>query len=414
MKRFPASRRLPGMFLSGAFLPGALLFAGALLSPQPARSAAPLAIPFTADRWRPVDTQVNHPLQAPLRFLQQEAFPGGLLRLDSGSALLSGLSFDTGTIEFDIKPLPGDGLPGIRFRQRDRDTAEDFYIRPSADCPASQDCLQYTPVTHGRMLWDLFVQDQAPAPIRPTDWNHVRLVVSRHRMEAFINQAAVPSLVVGALQGDAASGGIELEGPAVFANLLVAPHATAGLPAGPAPDPAAADRHLLRHWLVSTPATMSAGTDPIPPAAMPGGPGGSWTAIEAERGGLVDISRFAPPPRELPAPATVWLATSLVSARAQTRHVSIGWLREAWVFDNGRQVFAGRNLYNSATERKAPDGRLSLRNGGFDLKLRAGRNDVLVALGNNSPPAGSGLYGWGLEMRLDDGRGVRGLDGPPP
>ena len=57
---------------------------------------------------------------------------------------------------------------------------------------------------------------------------------------------------------------------------------------------------------------------------------------------------------------------------------------------------------------------MSLRNGGFDLKLRAGRNDVLVALSSNSPPAGSGLYGWGLEMRLDDDRGVRGLDAPPP
>ncbi len=90
------------------------------------------------------------------------------MRLDSGSALLSGLSSDTGTIQFDIKPLSGDGLTGIRFRQRDPDTAEDFCIRPSAGWAASPNCLQYAPVTHGRMLWDVFVQDQSPAPIRPT------------------------------------------------------------------------------------------------------------------------------------------------------------------------------------------------------------------------------------------------------
>ncbi len=401
MTSFRNARRICGTLLLGAMAP---------LSPQPARCAAPVEIPLTADRWQPVDIQVNSPLKAHLQFLQQEAFPGGLLRLDSGSALLSGVSFDTGTVEFDIKPLPGDGLPGIRFRQRDPDTAEDFYIRPSADCPASQDCLQYAPVTHGRMLWDLFVQDQRPAPIRPTEWNHVRMVVSRHRMEAFINNLSSPSLVVDALQGDASSGGLELEGPAVFANLSVTPGLTGNLPAQPAPDPAAADGRYLRDWRVSTPATVPANAEPDL-STMPGASGG-WTAIVAERDGLVDISRIAPPPRRLPAPALVWLSTSVVSERAQHRHVAIGWARQVWVFVNGRRVFADRNLYNTPAARKTPDGRLSLRNGGFDLPLQAGRNTVAVALSSNFP-AGSGLYGWGLEMRLDDLRGLR-LAGPPP
>ncbi len=97
---------------SGLILLGAM----ALLPPQPARGALPIPIPLTADRWQPVDMEVNHPLKAHLQFLHQEAFPNGLLRLDSGSARLQGFSFDTGTVEFDIKPLPGDGLPGIRFR----------------------------------------------------------------------------------------------------------------------------------------------------------------------------------------------------------------------------------------------------------------------------------------------------------
>ncbi len=258
------------------------------------------------------------------------------------------------------------------------------------------------------MLWNLFVQDQSPAPIRPADWNHVRLVVSRHRMEAFVNELSTPSLVVDALGGDAASGGIELEGPAVIANLLVAPGRNDGLAAAPAPDPTAADGRYLRDWRVSTPATVPANVDPVA-SAMPGEADG-WTGIAAERGGLVDISRLASPPRRLPAPALVWLTTSLVSARAQTKHVAIGWAREVWVFVNGREVFADRNLYNTPAARKTPDGPLSLRNGGFDLPLQAGRNAIAVALSSNFP-AGSGLYGWGLEMRLDDHRGVR-LPGP--
>ena len=334
-----------------------LLGRNVLLSWQPAQSATPLDVPLTAAHWRPVDIQVNSPLKARLQFLHQEAFPNGLLRLDSGSALLSDVSFATGTVEFDIKPLPGDGLPGIRFHQRDGGTAEDFYLRPSTDCPASQDCLQYAPVTHGRMLWDLFVQDQKPAPIRPTEWNHVRMVVSRHRMEAFINGLASPSLTVDSLEGDASRGGIELEGPAVFANLIIKPGVTDGLPSKPVPDPIDRDPRFLRNWRVSTPATLPADTPPSV-ATMPG------------------------------------LAAGCTKLTA-----------EVWVFVNGQAVFADENLYNNVSARKTPDGRLSLQNGEFELPLHAGRNDLAIALSSNFP-AGSGLYGWGLEMRLDDLHGV--------
>ena len=40
-----------------------------------------------------------------------------------------------------------------------------------------------------------------------------------------------------------------------------------------------------------------------------------------------------------------WIKTTIESDKAQTIHTSFGWVREAWVFVNGKQVFADKNLY---------------------------------------------------------------------
>jgi hypothetical protein len=67
---------------------------------------------------------------------------------------------------------------------------------------------------------------------------------------------------------------------------------------------------------------------------------------------------------------------------------------------NGERVFADKNLFMPASARKPPDGRLSLENGSFVLPLKAGDNEIAVALANN-------FYGWGLILRLDDLEGIQ-------
>ena len=66
---------------------------------------------------------------------------------------------------------------------------------------------------------------------------------------------------------------------------------------------------------------------------------------------------------------------------------------------NGQPVFDSKNLYMPKEARKAPDGRCSLENGSLQLPLKAGKNEVAVALADN-------FYGWALMMRLDDSKGV--------
>ena len=341
-----------------------------------------------------------------VKFIRMEGFPQGILAIKKGAAVLKGHGFDNGTIEFDARFDPQDmDLPTIRFHRRDADNAEEFYLRPDSDCPAANDCVQYTPVFKGRMTWDMYPEYQAAAPISLTTWNHVRLVIDKRRMNVFINGQNKPALSVARLQGEADEGGIEFKGPASFANLTLSDN-TEDKSTTADDGPSREDPRFVRLWLVTEPLATAhdfpAGLDTIPRAA------GSFTPMTADESGLVNLNRRFGPPTGASS-AAVWLKAVVRSTRAQNKHVAFGWLRQATVFLNGRQVFKDDNFYYPATARRDPDGRLSLENGGFDLALRAGDNEIDVVIGNSFPQSKS-HYGWGFKMRFDDLDGIA-LDG---
>jgi len=362
-----------------------------------ASTVTPLPIPLIADNWQASSNAT---------FIAREAFPQGILQVTSeseqGFVALKDKHFDNGTIEFDIKPV-GEEMPGIRFHQKDGDTADMLYIRVSPDCPASQDCLQYVPIIKGRVLWDVYPQYQASAPFRENEWNHIRLVISGRRMNVYVNGRTEPSLRVAHLEGDASTGTIAFEGTAYYANLMLAPGVTDGLDPKAPGDPAASDRRYLVRWQRTDPVSMDA-TDHLSLSNMPSS-GSRWSPITADYGGLINLSRFyAPIPKQAPA-QVIWLRTMVQSDREQVRHVAVGWLREIWLYANGKPVFSGKNLYNVKGGRKAPDGRLSLENDGFDLPLHKGANDIVVAIDGNTPDM-RGRYGWGFIMRMDQAEGI--------
>src|SRR5262245_299849 len=244
-----------------------------------AEAAEPITIPMTADRWQ---TKEN------AEFLRQLGFFHGLMRLNSGTAVLKGVTFSDGTIEFDVNTI-GRGAPGIAFRQQDEGNFELLYLRPDPACPAFRACMQYAPQTHGVLLWDLFPQYQTRAPLRENGWNHIRMVVSGRRMNVFVNDAPSPTLEVGRLEGDAVQGGLRLQGPGTFANMVITPDAVDGLSPEPVRDPLDGDSGLVRHWRLSTFSALPNGKDPkyseMPVASQ------EWKTIDTERRGLVNVSR---------------------------------------------------------------------------------------------------------------------------
>jgi hypothetical protein len=367
-------------------------FAFGLLSLSAAGRAgtesAPIAIPMTADHWQ---TKEN------AEFLRQLGFFHGLMRLNSGDAVLKDVTFSDGTIEFDVNTI-GRGAPGIAFRQRDRDNFELLYLRPDPACPAFRACIQYAPQTHGVLLWDLFPQYETRAPLRENGWNHIKMIVSGRRMNVFVNDAPSPTLEVGRLEGDAIAGGVRLQGPGTFANMVITPGAVDGLSPEPARDRTEGDRGLVRNWLLSTFSALPNGKDPaydeMPRASQ------AWKAISAERNGLINLSREYGLPLHEPDRAVAWLKTTITSERKQTKKADIGWTRDVWVFANGKLVYADKNLFDVEAARKFPDGRCSLENGAFTLPLEAGDNELAVAIANN-------FFGWGLMLRVADPGGIQ-------
>ncbi len=353
-----------------------------------AQGAEPITVAMAADFWQ---TKEN------AEFLRQLGFYHGLMRLNSGNAVLKGITFSDGTIEFDVNTI-GRGAPGIAFRQQDEGNFELLYLRPDPNCPAFQACMQYAPQTHGVLLWDLFPQYQTRAPLRENGWNHIKMVVSGRRMNVFVNDAASPTLEVGRLEGDSMKGGLRLQGPATFANMVITPDAVDGLSPEPARDPMEGDRSLVRNWHLSMFSALPNGKDPMY-NEMPGA-SAEWKAISTERKGLINLSREYGRPLPEPKKAVAWLKTTITSDRKQTKKVDIGWTRELWVFVNGKLVYADKNLFEQEGARKAPDARCSLENGAFMLPLEAGDNEVAVAIANN-------FFGWGLMLRLADPEGVR-------
>ena len=359
-----------------------------ILSALPiARGTEPITIDMTAVRWQ---TKEN------AEFLRQQGFYHGLMRLNSGNAVLKDLTFGDGTIEFDVNTI-GRGAPGIAFHQQDESNFELLYLRPDPACPAFRACVQYAPQTHGVLLWDLFPQYQARAPLRENGWNHIKMVVSGRRMNVFVNDAASPTLEVGRLEGDAMKGGLRLQGPGTFANLVIHPDAVDGLSPEPARDPLDGDRGLVMNWRMSKFSTLTKGKEPMY-SEMPGA-SQEWKTITTERSGLVNLSREYGLPVSEPNRAIAWLKTTMTSDTKQAKKADIGWTRELWVFVNGKLAYADKNLYDQEGARKSPDGRCSLENGAFTLPLEAGDNEVAVAIANN-------FYGWGLMLRLADPEGV--------
>lgn len=349
------------------------------------------AIEMVAARWE---------ANGELTFATPDGYPRGVMTVKGPGAILKDTLFTNGTIEYDINEDGDDEeTSGVWFHQRDKATAEYVYLRPSPDCPGSVECIQYGPVVRDHVQWDVYPEYQASAPVHLHGWNHVKLVVSGARMNVFINREATPSLRVGQLESDARGGQVQLRGNASYANVVVTPDAVEGLAPEPSVDATAADARYVRHWRLSPASTIAVGKE-VTLAEMPAA--APWESIAAERKGFVNLSRAYGTPRG--DPDLIWLTTTITSERAQTKQVALGFARQVWIFVNGAPIYVGKNFYYPASARTTPMARMTLDNGTFALPLKAGKNEIVMAISNDLHSRGH--YGWGFEMRLDDIDGV--------
>ncbi len=380
-----------------------LLASSVLASAEPP-SNGKVSYAMSADAWTmepPIPSMGGEAASA--KFARYEGMPTGTMTLNDGVAASKTARFSTGVIDFDLKPLGYDDA-GVVFHREGSAEGEFVYLRANPDCPAANDCIQYAPITHTMMGWNIYSNYQGPAPISSTGWNHVHIEVIGDGMRVYVNHAAEPSLVVPRLRGLRHEGGLAFKGPAIYANLVVDPHAPAGLSAVPA---ASVQAGTLTAWRASPPSAYDRSGTVL---AKDAPAGDTWRPIEVEPTGLVNLGRAFGLARA-PSPSLAWLKTEVAAAAPMRRTLQVGFAEEAWVFLNGQLVYSGRNEYFPPETRLSPDGRLEPDNASILLDLRQGRNEIILAVGNDwrshKGPFEPSHYGWAAEARFDQ---IEGLD----
>lgn len=353
-------------------------------APPPAPVADVIAL--NADHWDFKPGSVE--------FTDHKSVPAMKIRSNSARVVLKDKNFKEGTIDFDMDPLDP-AFFTFYFRRKDDKNAECFYFRTArAGFPKAIDGIQYAPVIDGVNLWDMLYHYQAGADFKAGQWNHVRLVISGKQMKAYVNNMEKPALEIPLLETGISEGGIAFEGFGVITNLTIKPGQTGGLSPEAGIDPSHHDPRYLRNWQVNaairTLPKIDFSYELMPTAET------KWEAIEAERMGLINLTRkFG----KSDSRRIVWLKTTINSDVAQNKKINLGFSDEVWVFVNKRLVYIDKNLYVNQPH-KEPDGRCSLENSSFLLPLSSGDNEVMIAVAND-------FYGWGIVARLNNTDGIK-------
>lgn len=309
--------------------------------------------------------------------------------------------FRDGTIEFDVA-LENTGFSFYFRRDGDVDS-ESIYLRAfQIGNPTAPDLIQYTAVTNGVLLWNVHGHYQGNADHKAGEWNHVKIVVSGRRMLLYMNDMEKPALTISNLESNSPEGGIAFEAESIIANVVIKHDQIEGLSGEPEFDITEHDPRYLRDWQVSEPFVLPFGHELVSAnrnlIAGPHLPSDntSWSAMSAERLGLVNLSRRFGANTERRA---VWLRVKLIAEEAQMRYVDFGFLDEVWVILNDQLVYVDKNIYNNPIM-KEPAGRLSVENTSFPLPLRPGENELLIGIASN-------FWSWGIIARLDKNQGIK-------
>ena len=307
-------------------------------------------------------------------------FAGRRSVLAGGDAavLLDG-ELEEGTIELELGVGRQRGFYGVVWRARDDENFESFYVRPHQ--VGNPDAVQYTPVFNGIPCWQLYHHDGfwAPVSFPLDDWLRIRVVFAGGQAEIYVGDLDAPALVSG-LKLPAGPGrvGVLVGGEGVhlaqFSVEETADLRTSLPPPAPPPD------GVISAWEVS---------DAFAEDQLGRAVGGtrSWTAVESERSGLVNLARV----QGIRDGRNTALARTRIDVRAaETRVLTLGFSDRAVVYLNGRPLYRGDDTYRSR------DYRFLGSIGWYDavyLPLEAGENELVVAVSED-------LGGWGLQARL--------------
>jgi len=326
------------------------------------------------------------------------------LRMRNGAVVLSGVDFENGVIEYDVATTGHRSFVGVAFRLRQtpRVEYEHFYVRPHQ--AGRFDATQYTPEINGVAAWQLYPEYNAPVDVPTGEWIHVRIVVSGHRMEAWVGDADEPVQVVEDLRLDVGPGAVALTSNFPEAGSLdIHPTAYSNFQITPSESPAVADEAprtdpgsgLITAWDLSESVPGQAGhvteLDSRALAAL------SWDVVPTDAAGRVNVAQYRAFPQEA-GQGRVFARVRIHADRARDVPMGFGFSDRGSVFLNGRLLFTADNTYMSRSGRYL--GVMTSDNDVLHLPLAAGDNELVFAVTE-------AFGGWGFVARLADTDGIR-------
>jgi hypothetical protein len=311
------------------------------------------------------------------------------LRGQSPPALVSGVDFVDGTIEFDLSAMPGGNFVGLVFRYADAFYHENVYFRLHRS--GSFEAVQYAPrVNSTAGSWQLYPEFMAQAVLPVGSWVHVRAEIGGQGMTLFVGDSTKPLVTVRRLRGLTGGGRVGFWGrvnnrpeewTAAVSNVRVRPRAPTP---SVAVDTTVLPEGTLTGWQIAGPydAPDSTIASPIPEST-------EWSPIALEEGGLLNITKRLRKPRS--GRHVAFLRNTIRAQRDEIVAVEIGYSDDATVWLNGTPIFRGFNGFNA----RYP-GFLGLMVSPAEqlfLPLRRGENSLVIAVSERA-------FGWGLKTRV--------------
>lgn len=329
------------------------------------------------------------------------------VRLLRGIASRRDVSFEDGTIEFDLEP-PGGTFAGVAFRMASSADYEIIYFITSENGDRWK-AVQYQPVFAGETTWQLYHEPPylASIPKEAGRGLRVRIAIAGDRADVFLNDDSMAILRVPDLKRERARGAIGFWSVAPdgapgneIRNLRVDTRRVpaSGDPIGERVHPLASARQLTR-WRVSERVPAPDGVNA--PLALPVGlTPDTWRLVSAEPNGLINLTKAIGNPAG-PQVTNVFggagwglafAAVTIESASERVVRLSVAYSDGIGIYLNGRRLYAGDNSADS----RYPDylGVVGNEVETVDLPLRAGRNELVLGVTDKA-------FGWGFRAKLD-------------
>lgn len=332
----------------------------ALLSP-----AAPL--PLSDSRWK-IDAKES----------RIERYEGrDALFIREGAAWLDGLSFQDGTVEFDIAMPAAAGFHGLAFRLQDSGNYEHVYLRPHLS--GQPDAVQYQPLFNGVAGWQIYSDARytQKATFVPDRWMHVKASFRGKRLDLSVDGQPLvfPDLVRPLAAGKI--GFVTFLSSVRFANVIVRPDEFESDGGEPAKTPDAIPG-IITQWRVST---------PFPEGEMPKDL--RWDPIDATVRGIANLAMLR---KREEKNNTVVAAVTLRAKRSGPVRVRFGFSDRVVVYLNGRPIYRGNDTFQTRDYRYL--GTVGL----FDelvLPLNRGDNELSFAVSET-------FGGWAISAQIVD------------